>query len=346
MGRELTVETGSRGLTEEGVIHIPGLASRWVRLANGAKAHYVTSGDTGPAIILLHGGIVGSSGTAGWRFMAPFLGANGFRVYCPDQPAFGWADTAERYRPTQGVLSHVQFVNDFADALGLDKFHLSGNSMGCGNTVQYVKAHPERIISFAMIATGSMGDLVDPSKVIPRSQGKFTPNPAYEGVPFDGTEESMRTLMAGIIYKASAVWPELVTMRTQAALRQAESTKALGEGRRRVADDPNLAQKLLLKGHFDILTIPAIYLYGMNDVLSPVENAYLQEDALPNIQVFYPDECGHQGQTDQPEMFNQVFLEFFRDGKVSRKTADWAGVSKRRPELARLVEQVPAGVAR
>jgi len=39
------------------------------------------------------------------------------------------------------------------------------------------------------------------------------------------------------------------------------------------------------------------------------------------------------------EMFNQVFLEFFRDGKVSRKTADWAGVSKRRPELPHLVEQ-------
>ena len=44
---------------------IPGLYSRWVRLANGARAHYVISGETGPAVILLHGGIVGSSGTAG-----------------------------------------------------------------------------------------------------------------------------------------------------------------------------------------------------------------------------------------------------------------------------------------
>ncbi len=41
-------------------------------------------------------------------------------------------------------------------------------------------------------------------------------------------------------------------------------------------------------------------------------------------------------------MFNQTFLEFFREGKVSRKTADWAGISKRRPELANLVEQVAA----
>jgi hypothetical protein len=70
-----------------------------------------------------------------------------------------------------------------------------------------------------------------------------------------------------------------------------------------------------------------------------VENGFGIEHYLPDVQFFYPDECGHQGQTDQPEMFNQVFLEFFRDGRVARKTADWAGVSGRRPESASLVEQ-------
>jgi 2-hydroxy-6-oxonona-2,4-dienedioate hydrolase len=338
VGKELSQDASSRGLTDEEIIHIPGLASRWVRLANGARAHYVTSGDTGPAIILLHGGIAGSSGTAGWRFMAPFLGANGFRVFCPDEPGYGWADTREEYWPTLGRLSHTQFIDDFANALCLDRFHLSGNSMGCGNTVQYVKEHPDRIISYAMIATGSMGDLDDPSKRIERKDGKFTPNPNYTGVPFDGTEKTMRELMEGIIYKAAAVWPELITMRTKAAARQKESQEAFRAGNERVSNDPNLAQKLTLKGRFDILTIPAIYLYGKQDVLSPVENAFMQEDALPNIQVFYPDQCGHQGQTDQPEMFNQAFLEFFKCGMVSKETAEWAGVSDRRPIHAHLVD--------
>src|SRR5688572_23665154 len=116
MGRELVQESGSHGLTEEDIIHIPGLASRWVRLANGAKAHYVTSGDTGPAVILAHGGIEGSSGTAGWRFMAPFLGANGFRVYAPDQPGFGWSDTKPEYI-RRNAKDHVDFIKMFADAL-------------------------------------------------------------------------------------------------------------------------------------------------------------------------------------------------------------------------------------
>src|SRR5688500_9957031 len=130
MGLELVQDTGSRGLTEEKIIHIPGLLSRWVRLADGSRAHYVTSGETGPPIILLHGGIQGSSGTAGWRFMAPFLGANGFRVYAPDQPAYGLSDTRPEYHPTRGYKSYVDFIDMLADALCLDKFHIGGNSFG------------------------------------------------------------------------------------------------------------------------------------------------------------------------------------------------------------------------
>ena len=101
----------------------------------------------------------------------------------------------------------------------------------------------------------------------------------------------------------------------------------------RSASDPNLKHQIRMKDRLDKLTTPIIHLYGRQDVMGPVENAYLQEDRLPNVQFFYPDDCGHQGQTDQPEMFNAVFAEFFRDGKVSKATAEWAGVSDRRPAL-------------
>ena len=323
VGQELQPETGSRGLTEEGIIHIPGLASHWVRLANGARAHYVTSGDTGPAVILLHGGIVGSSGTAGWRFMAPFLGANGFRVYCPDQPGFGHADTRPEYWPTKGVKSYVEFINDFADALCLDKFFIGGNSMGCNHSAYYAVNHPERVLGIGYIA--GLGSIVPPEKRVAPAQGKYTPNPAYVNPPWDGTADSMRVLMEGIIYQPTAIWPELIEMRNQAALRQQEATAARMKATAELANDPNYQQWADITTRLPKLTIPAIYLYGMQDVLSPVENGFYQEDLLPHVQVFYPEECGHQGQTDQPEMFNQAFLEFFRDGKVSRKTADWAG---------------------
>ena len=318
-------------LTEEGIIDVPGMASRWVRLSTGTKAHYMTSGESGPAVVLLHGGIIGSSGTAGWRFMAPFLAENGFRVYCPDQPAFGLTEGFEDvYKP--GQVGHVDFLQDFVNAVCLDKFYLAGNSMGCINTVNYVVAHPERVIAYALIA-GFIGNLA------PREElAHLDTRPASEkpSAVFDGTPESMKTLMSEIIYRKEAISDDLTEMRTRAANRHRAAYDRHRVGM--VDSDAIDSVRLSTKGRLDKLTIPGIYLYGKDDVLLPVEMGYAQEDVLPNVQFFYPEECGHQGQTDQPEMFNQAFLEFFRDGKISRKTADWAGVSKRRPELAQFVE--------
>lgn len=319
-------------LTDEGIVDTPGMLSRWVRLGSGARCHYMTAGESGPAIVLLHGGIVGSSGTAGWRFMAPYLAANGFRVYCPDMPGFGLADTSPEYQPT-GLASHVDFVEEFATALCLDRFHIAGNSMGCANTVNYICAHPERIISFALIA-GPVGD-VAPHVDLGVDQQK-------QLFSFDGSATSMRNMMQEIIYRDEAINDDLIQMRTNAANRQAESYSKIPVALMKYVtgqSDPEERARLKTKGRIDRCEIPGIFLYGRQDVVLPVEKGYEIEDSLPDVQFFYPDECGHQGQTDQPEMFNEVFLEFFRDGQVSRKTADWAGVSERRPEHASIVKQ-------
>jgi pimeloyl-ACP methyl ester carboxylesterase len=334
--------TSERRLTEEDIVYVPGLHSRWVRLANGARAHYMTSGESGPAVVLLHGGIEGSSGTAGWRFMAPMLGANGFRVYCPDQPGFGWSDTSDPEYLKRGQKDHVDFIKMFADALCLDKFYLSGNSMGCINSCNFVMAHPDRVLGVAFIA-GFMGDIQDGPRIAGKDSN-FSANPAYVSPGFDGTDDGMRVLMEGIIYAQSAIWPELIRMRVAAASRQREGrVKAGMEAVPPFGQmDENISANLSTKGRFNRLQIPMIYMYGLQDVLIPAENGFAQEDAIPNVQFFYPDECGHQGQTDQPDMFNQVFLEFFRDGKVSWKTAQWAGVSRRRAIDGNVVE-TPAG---
>jgi 2-hydroxy-6-oxonona-2,4-dienedioate hydrolase len=321
-------------LTEEGLIEVPGMSSQYVRLASGAKAHYMASGTTGSAVVLLHGGIPGSSGTAGWRFMAPFLGANGFRVYCPDMPAYGLSDSRPEYRPV-GLHDHVDFIHEFTIALGLERFHLAGNSMGCANTANYVVAHPERVASFCLIA-GDVGNVVE---------GPKPPSRVAELAGYDGTREGMRRMMEAIIHRGEAVTDDLVEMRYRAASRHAEGVMAFFPSILEYAgikpySDPNVAARLATKGRIENITIPGIYLFGVEDVVTPVEWGYAQEDVLPNVQFFYPEDCGHQGQTDQPELFNQVFLEFFRDGKVTRQTADAAGVSKRRAENPPLVDQV------
>lgn len=315
-------------LTDEDLIEVPGMASRWVRLANGARAHYMTSGTSGPAVILLHGGLPGSSGLAGWRFLAPYLGERGFRVYAPDMPAFGLSDTREEYWP-KGMESFVDFIDMFAEALCLDTFHLAGNSMGCMNTVNYTVAHPHKVRSFALIA-GDIGDVVD--ETIPPTKGSF------HLTAYDGTREGMRSMMSSIIHRDEAVTDSLVEMRYRSASARMEAHKQFWPSLlqyRHITPwtDQNRAARLATKGRIDRIDVPGIYLYGMQDILTPVEWGYVQEDHLPKVQFFYPDDCGHQGQTDRPDLFNPVIASFFSTGGVDGELADRAGVSTRRPEL-------------
>ena len=330
-------------LTEEQIINVPGMASRWVRLPSGCRAHYMTSGETGPAVVLMHGGLIGASGTASWRFTAPFLGANGFRVYCPDFPGFGLTEAYEDVY-TADLAGHLDFLHEFVNALCIDKFHASGNSMGCANTVNYVTAHPERILSYALIA-GSIGDIVPVEEILAKLP---QPKDVDRSIvfQFDGTRESMVNMMGGIINDSDKVTEDLIDMRVHAARLHQDFFLKMNEHSIFSPKDPNVRARLSTKGRFDRLTIPGIYLYGTEDHLMPPHiGGYPQEDALENVQFFYPENTGHQGQTDSPDLFNQVYLEFFRDGKVQWDTAQAAGISTRRPPLTDLVA-VPENAAR
>ncbi len=311
----------------EGAWSAPG---SYVELRTGARAHYVEAGPAeGPPVMLLHGGLPGSSGAAGWRFMIPALADAGFHVVAPDRPGFGRADTRPEHWPVRGFLSWGEYVRDLADALGWDRFSIGGNSQGAQTAAYFTVQNPERVERLALIACGGFNPTfdIDPSQLVP-------------GVPFpqwDGTEESMRSMLTTIVFRTEALSDDLVRMRNESALAQRESLAAASAWNARAIADPQIGQAHRLLGHLDRLTIPIVYLYGRQDVLSPVENAYLQEDLLPNVQFLYPDQCGHQAQTDQPELLNAAFAEFFAEGSLTRATADRAGISTRRPELPGIV---------
>lgn len=314
-------------LTDEGLIEVPGLLSRWVRLGNGERAHYMTCGENGPAVVLLHGGIPGSSGLAGWRLLAPLLGQAGFRVYCPDQPAFGLSDSRREYWPVNGPYSHADFLERFAEALCLDTFFLSGNSMGCINTSHYLVRYPHRVKRFILIA-GPVGDLIS-----------FGQDEIKTELGWDGSRETMMRMMDAIIHHPEAITDDLIEMRMRSADVHKDAWIALQRATIRGEVPHDVAIAMSTKNRLDQLDTPGLCLYGKDDVILPVDKlGYRVEDALPKVQFFYPSDCGHQGQTDQPELFAQVFTEFFRDGIVSRQTAERAGVSTRREEIAGLVE--------
>ena len=312
-------------LTEEGLIKVAGIASRWVRLRNGAKAHYVTAGEAGPNVVLLHGGFPGSSGIALWRFMILALAEAGFRVYAPCRPGFGLSDLREEYWPHYGTFSWADFVDDFVDAVCLDRFHLAGSSQGASVSAQYVVEHPEKVISLAFVASFSLMaqlGLDDDGKARERLPAAYVP------APWDGTKEMIGKDLLAVAYDKASIPDDLVEMRFQRAKKQQQSLGTAIEFNRNIMKNPVYAQRLRLRGRLDKIDLPAIYLWGKDDVMAPVEAGYEQEKILTNFQFYYPEKCGHSGQNDQPTLFNQVFVEFFRTGKVSGELGKEAGLSQ------------------
>jgi pimeloyl-ACP methyl ester carboxylesterase len=227
-------------------------------------------------------------------------------------------------------------LNEFVEAVGLeDQFFLGGNSQGAQMGSSYAVEYPDKVKRMILIASPAFHARIG----LGNGMGRGDNSP----LPFDGTEKWMRDSMERIIMNKAVIMDELITMRTNMANRDLQCFTAGREYGQYEIGDPNLLQAIDFRGRLDTITVPTIFLWGKDDVLAPVAMGYELEDVLTNMQFFFPNECGHQGQTDQPEMFNRVFLEFFRDGVVSRKAADWAGVSTRRAEKPHLIEQaVPA----
>ncbi len=79
---------------------------------DGLPTRYLTAGDDGPPLVLLHG--VGDN-ALDWRWVTPAL-ARSHRVYAPDLPGAG-----ESAKPEDADYSPVffeRFVAAFLDALG------------------------------------------------------------------------------------------------------------------------------------------------------------------------------------------------------------------------------------
>lgn len=100
---------------------------------------YFDTGD-GPALLFLHGS---GPGVTGWRNFQGILPtfSQQFRCLILEFPGFGVTDDIGGHPmiTAQGV------VGPFVDALGIDRVHIVGNSMGGGVGINFAIRHPDRI---------------------------------------------------------------------------------------------------------------------------------------------------------------------------------------------------------
>ena len=107
-------------------------------------------GPEGGAVVLLLHGFPQTSFS--WRHQLPAMAAAGYRAVAPDQR--GYSPGA---RPAEvGEYGSDRLVGDvlgFADALGVDRFHLVGHDWGGAVAWQVAGRHPDRLLTVTSVST-------------------------------------------------------------------------------------------------------------------------------------------------------------------------------------------------
>ncbi len=280
------------------------IRSRWV-MANGVKTHYWESGKDSPVVVALHGGGAGSSGMAG---MGPLLERLGGDARCLAPDSVGGFGLTDPYAPVPyGLMSRVQHLADFMDALCLDKVSLIGNSQGAWTGAQYAIMHPDRVEKIVLISSLTIANSLN----IPQR-----PTEALKALnDYDGTREGMRRILQALIIDPRRITDKLIDDRQAAATRPGalEAFKAFGRGTASLRQNPLFALQNDMTRSLPVMvkTIPTIFIWGDSDTFALPETGKKIAEHVPEAKFHWVPGAGHQVQTDKPDETAAIVREFF-----------------------------------
>jgi pimeloyl-ACP methyl ester carboxylesterase len=278
--------------------------SRYV-MANGVRTHYWESGNGGPTVVALHGGGAGSSGMAGMGPLLKRLGGDA-RVIAPDSVGgFGLTDP---YAPVPyGLMSRVQHLADFMNALCLDKVSMIGNSQGAWTGAQYAILHPDRVEKMVLISSLTIANSLN----IPQR-----PTEALKALnDYDGTREGMRRILQALIIDPKRITDKLIDDRQAAAMRPGalDAFKAFGRGTAALRQNALFALQNDMTRSLPVMvkTIPTIFIWGDSDTFALPETGKKIGEFVPEAKFHWVPGAGHQVQTDKPDEATAIIREFF-----------------------------------
>jgi pimeloyl-ACP methyl ester carboxylesterase len=270
--------------------------------ANGLRIGYDVRG-AGPPLILLHGAT--SLGGEDFAAQIPLL-SRAFLVHVPDARGHGrtrW-DTAHGFRYDWLVDDLVAF----ADALGLETFHLLGFSMGAMTALMFATRFPERVRTLVVVGITTQREprlsvarrLMDPARI-------------------DREETSFAQLLG----------------------RRHDAGQGDGAWRRllpAIAADV-AAQPLLSPGDMRRIDAPALIACGDRDPFVPVDHAWGMSRQVQHGGLLVVPDCGHEVPAKRAGLFNEALGGFYRSTQAvaeqrAERAAHGARDERRTPDAA------------
>ena len=236
--------------------------------AAGFTVRYLEAG-TGPAVLCLPG--------AGGPKLTAALDAlaERFRVIVLELP--GWGAQGNDVADFNGLAAQVA---EIATALGLDRFHLIGTSLGGACALHFVTLFPDRVESLVLEGPAKFRDeSVNPAELAPEAFVKaFRSHPQRVPQMAPPDPEFM-----------ARVWPTVMRL--------------MGDG-----SDDGLAARLA-----EVPTRTLI-LFGRDDgIINPINGRTLRR-VMRNSSLQYVYDAAHDIQCDRPEAFADIVGDFLDRG--------------------------------
>ena len=245
---------------------------------SGDKLNYVEEGE-GKAIVLLYG-LFGS--VKNFDALIRHLKKN-FRVIVPVLPVYDCGISIN-------IFTLTEFVHSLTKTLGLEKFHLLGNSMGGHIALLYTLQHPDRVES--LILSGSSG---------------LYENGMGDSFPKRKDYSYIKTKTELTFYDPKTASKELVdeiynTVNSRKALQILSLAKSTIR---------NNLQKELTN-----IKVDCCLIWGKNDMVTPPQVAVDFKRLIPHSKLYWIDECGHVPMLERPAAFNEILDHFLESVKV------------------------------
>jgi 2-hydroxymuconate-semialdehyde hydrolase len=262
--------------------------------AGGVGTNYHEAGQ-GTPVVLIHGSGPGVSAWGNWRLTIPYL-AERLHVYAYDQVGFGYSALPSTHQ--YGLERWRQHLLDFMAAVGLERAHLVGNSMGAAVAVAVAVTHPEKVDRLVLMGATGVSFPLPPA--LDQLWG-YTPS-----------EANMRAILPLMLHDQALITDELVELRYRASVRPGmqEAFARMFPAPRQAGVDDLAAYEVRLSE----ITVPTLIVHGREDQVVPPANAQQLFEAIPDAQLHLFGRCGHWTQIEHRDRFNRLVRDFLTEG--------------------------------
>jgi pimeloyl-ACP methyl ester carboxylesterase len=266
----------------------------------GVRTRVIEAGRAdAPALVLIHG--TGGHAETYCRNMGA-LGAH-FRVLALDMLGHGYTDRPDS---APDVADYAQHVVDLLDTLGIEKAHVSGESLGAMVAAWVGIAHPERVNKVVM-NTGTLArpDAAGQAQLDDLEQRTLAL--AENGV----TRDAIRHRMNWLVADPSRMTDEMIEVRlriySQAGMLESVArimSSVVGMLRGDHGD------AFMAPGVLKTLGRPTLVLWTEDNPGQTTDLAERVSKDIPDVRFEVLTDCAHWPQFERPDVFNEAHIAF------------------------------------